>query len=188
MYNKLKVIGLLTGRDSIRLITKVLGGVDNVYISSTGFNSRILYEESKDTCNFYITGAMGCASSFALGFSRHSSRRIVVIDGDGSLTMRLSNMILLGKDRNVNVLHVLLNNGVHESTGGQKALGIGIDFKKVAKTCKYSKTYRVKNYFSLEKRLRYLKKKKGTIFLQVDTVENIEKPTARISVHATKAR
>ena len=85
-----------------------------------------------------MVGSMGCAASLGLGVAlARPDRRVVVLDGDGALLMRLGALAMLGNERPPNLVHVLFDNGMHESTGGQTTLSAGVDFCALASACGY---------------------------------------------------
>jgi len=83
---------------------------------------------------------MGCVSSLGLGIAlAQPKRRVIVIDGDGAALMRLSALTTIGYERPANLLHILLDNQRHESTGGQSTVSHSIDFCRIATACGYEK-------------------------------------------------
>lgn len=111
---------------------------DTVLIASTGFSGRELYAIDDRANHLYMVGSMGCAASLGLGLSLvMPDKKIVVIDGDGAALMRLGNMATVGAYAGDNYYHLLLDNHVHESTGGQATVSSGIDFPAMAAACGY---------------------------------------------------
>lgn len=109
-----------------------------VVISSTGYPSRELFAIADRPNQLYIVGSMGCASAIALGVSRaRPDIRVVVVEGDGSALMRMGNLAMVGAQAGPNLVHVILDNGVHESTGGQPTLSRGLSFASIASACGY---------------------------------------------------
>jgi phosphonopyruvate decarboxylase len=130
-YRRRDMLGAI--RDSCR--------EDDVIVATTGYTSRELYELGDAPNHFYMVGSMGCASSFALGIAlTQSRRRVIVIDGDGAAIMRLGAMTTIGGQRPKNLVHIVLDNQVHESTGGQPTASGTIDFCAVAAACGYPHT------------------------------------------------
>ena len=98
-------------------------------IATTGYTGRELYALDDRPCQLYMVGSMGCAVSLGLGLAvARPDRRIVVIDGDGAALMRLGALTTIGTERPPNLLHLLLDNGMHESTGGQATVSRNVDF------------------------------------------------------------
>lgn len=109
-----------------------------VLIASTGFNGRELYAIEDRPNQLYMVGSMGCAASLGLGLAlARPDRKVVVIDGDGAVLMRMGNMATVGVYGGANFYHLLLNNQVHESTGGQTTVASAVDFQAVASACGY---------------------------------------------------
>jgi phosphonopyruvate decarboxylase len=111
---------------------------DDVVIATTGYTGRELYALDDRPCQLYMVGSMGCAASLGLGLAiARPDKRVVVVDGDGAALMRLGAFATLGTERPANLLHVLLDNGMHESTGGQATVSRNVDFPAVALACGY---------------------------------------------------
>jgi phosphonopyruvate decarboxylase len=111
---------------------------DTVLIASTGFNGRELYAIEDRPNQLYMVGSMGCAASLGLGLSLvRPDKKIIVIDGDGAVLMRMGNMATVGVYAGDNYFHLLLDNHVHESTGGQATVSSVVDFLTVANACGY---------------------------------------------------
>lgn len=111
---------------------------DTVLIASTGFNGRELYAIADRPNQLYMVGSMGCAASLGLGLSLvRPDKKVVVIDGDGAVLMRMGNMATAGAYGGDNFYHLLLDNHVHESTGGQATVSPVVDFPAVAAACAY---------------------------------------------------
>jgi phosphonopyruvate decarboxylase len=109
-----------------------------VLVATTGYTGRELFALGDDPENFYMVGAMGSASAFALGLALHvPDRRVTVIDGDGAALMRLGNFATLGASAPPALTHVVLDNEVHDSTGGQATVSRGVAFAAIAQACGY---------------------------------------------------
>lgn len=116
---------------------------DTVYSATTGRATRELFflrekrGEAKNN-DFLNVGSMGHASSVALGIALEKpDRRVVVLDGDSAAIMHMGAMTMVSKTDVPNLLHVILNNGAHESVGGQPSAGHRIDFTAIAAACGY---------------------------------------------------
>lgn len=117
---------------------------DTIYAATTGRATRELFflrkkrKETKDH-DFLNVGSMGHASSVALGIAlERIDRNIVVLDGDSAAMMHMGAMTMVSKLNVPNYMHVVLNNGAHESVGGQPSCGYKIDFTKIAEACGYA--------------------------------------------------
>ena len=114
----------MTREEALSVLMDHMGDWDGV-VGTTGFASRELYElreqrEQSHERDFLTVGSMGHASATALGIAiQMPSRQVVCLDGDGALAMHLGNALTVGKVQPKNYLHVVLNNGVHDSVGAQ---------------------------------------------------------------------
>lgn len=117
-------------------------GARDVVIASTGHAGRELCALDDRPQHLYMVGSMGCASSLGLGLAlARPDRRVVVIDGDGALLMRLGNLATVGAYGGPNLLHLCLDNGVHDSTGGQGTVSPGVDLASAAAACGYARAW-----------------------------------------------
>lgn len=132
-----KLPALATRREMLGALQKALGA-DDLVIATTGFTGRELYALDDRPSQLYMVGSMGCAMSFGLGLAvARPDRRVVVIDGDGALLMRMGALTTIGHERPPNLLHLLFDNGMHESTGGQATVAPDVDFCAVAAASGY---------------------------------------------------
>jgi phosphonopyruvate decarboxylase len=110
----------------------------SVLIATTGYTGRELAAIADRPNQLYVVGSMGCASSLALGISlAREDVRVVVVDGDGAALMRMGNFATIGAYGGDRLVHVVLDNEVHESTGGQPTVSHAISFAGVAAACGY---------------------------------------------------
>ncbi len=140
----------------------------DLVVATTGFTGRELYAcEDRDN-QFYMVGSMGCAASFALGLAwAQPKRRVVVLDGDGALLMRMGVLATLGYERPDNLVHVLLDNEAHDSTGTQSTVTHSVDLGGCARACGYPTVKRVASAEELETALS--DRSAGLRFLQLKT-------------------
>jgi phosphonopyruvate decarboxylase len=114
----------------------------DLVIATTGYTGRELYAKLDRVNQLYLVGAMGCASSVGLGLAlQRPDLRVIVIDGDGAALMRLGALAAIGYERPANLLHVILDNGMHESTGGQATVARSVNLAAVAAACGYPRTH-----------------------------------------------
>lgn len=110
----------------------------DVIVATTGYTGRELYAVGDRDNQLYMVGSMGCAASLGLGIAlARPARRIIVLDGDGAALMRLGALATLGYERPPNLVHIVLDNGLHESTGGQTTVSGSIDFCALASASGY---------------------------------------------------
>lgn len=112
---------------------------DHVVLATTGYTGRELYALDDRAQQLYLVGAMGCASSVGLGLAlARPELRVTVLDGDGALLMRLGALAAIGHMAPPNLLHILLDNGLHESTGGQSTVSQSLHLAAIARACGYA--------------------------------------------------
>lgn len=115
----------------------------DLLVSTTGKISRELYElrerkKEAHSRDFLTVGSMGHASSIALGLARaQPDRRVLCLDGDGAAIMHLGSLAIIGQSPASNLVHVVLNNGAHDSVGGQPTVGFEINLAGIARSCGY---------------------------------------------------
>jgi phosphonopyruvate decarboxylase len=106
-------------------------------IATTGKAGRELFTLADRKQHLYLVGSMGCASGVGLGVSLNTHRPVIVLDGDGAALMKLGTFATIGATGPGNLIHIVLDNGVHDSTGGQATASAAIDFAGVALACNY---------------------------------------------------
>lgn len=111
-------------------------------IATTGKCGRELFTLDDRDQHLYQVGSMGCASAMGLGTALNTSRPVVVLDGDGAALMKMGNMATIGAEAPANLIHVVLDNGVHDSTGGQATVSAGVEFAEVALASGYPRAAR----------------------------------------------
>ncbi|MFD3515420.1 thiamine pyrophosphate-dependent enzyme [Streptomyces sp. NPDC058657] len=110
-------------QDAIRAVTEKFP--TSLYVSTCGFITRDLFNIADRPKNFYLVGSMGMAAPVGLGVAlARPDKHVVVLDGDGSFAMNLSVLPMLAEHA-PDLVHVVLDNGLHESTGGQRPVRIG---------------------------------------------------------------
>jgi phosphonopyruvate decarboxylase len=125
-----------------------------VLLATTGKTGRELYEIDDSKHNLYMVGSLGCITSLGLGLAMtKQDKNVIVIDGDGSLLMRMGNMATNGYYNPDNMLHILLDNNSHDSTGGQNTVSHNVDFVSVATACGYKKAISIQNLDELSSNL-----------------------------------
>ena len=156
---------------------------DSILIATTGFTGRELFSINDRVNHIYMVGSMGCASSFGLGLAlARPDLKIIVIDGDGAGLMRMGNFATIGTYASNNFIHILLDNEVHDSTGGQSTVSKNINFAMIAKACGYSTTLSG-NKMELIDELFSLNKNEGPTFGHLKicsgTIENLPRPNVK---------
>ena len=135
------VPGLSRGEALEHLVSRT-DTAHSVIIASTGYAGRTLYGLADRPNHLYMVGSMGCAPSLGLGLAiARPDLKVIVVDGDGAALMRLGAMSTLAAYGPTNLAHLLLDNGLHESTGGQATVSAGLSFGAIAAACGYRTTY-----------------------------------------------
>ena len=166
------VVGSLDGRDAV--------------VVTTGKASREVYEYRRDRGpaasqqEFLTLGSMGHASHIALGVAlSQPDRRVFCLDGDGALLMHMGSLALIGSSGPRQFVHVVLNNGCHESVGGQPTVGFEIDIPRVAEACGYSATASVSTVADLRSSLQRFREVEGPCLLEVRISASARKDLGR---------
>lgn len=123
----------------VEVLERVLADIpgDAAVIATTGKTGRELFTLADREQHLYQVGSMGCAAPMGLGVAMTTGRRVVVLDGDGAALMKLGAMATIGAYAPDGLIHVVLDNGVHDSTGGQATVSPVVDFAAVALACGY---------------------------------------------------
>lgn len=167
--------------EALRIILEALDDED-VALFSTGYISRRAYSIKDREGNFYMLGSMGLLSSLGLGLALNNpDRRIVVIEGDGSFLMSLSVLPQVGYLAPRNFYHIVLDNGVYESTGGQPSASSSMNLLGVASCAGYA-TY---SFGILDNLKEECFEKRGPAFVLVP-VEPGEEVGSRVSLPPEK--
>jgi phosphonopyruvate decarboxylase len=153
---------------------------NDILVATTGYTGRELYALGDKPNQLYMVGSMGCAATFGLGLAiAKPKHRVIVLDGDGAALMRLGALATLGFERPENLVHVLLDNELHESTGGQSTVSHSVDCAAIAHGCGYPTVSRAKTLGELGQTLT--EHKQGLTFVHVKTrpgaPENLPRPT-----------
>ena len=160
-------------------------------ISSTGYNSRELIHlrnkyKIKNSSDFYMVGGMGHTASVALGYSLSSKKKIICMDGDGSLLMHLGSIKTAGTFANKNFKYILLNNNSHDSVGGQNTHSDDIDFEKLSISLGFKNFYCIKSDKNLKKNIQKFINGNNLNFLEVKVsnskIKKLPRPTNLIKI------
>lgn len=162
---------------------------DSIIVSTTGKTSREIFEIREKNNqphfrDFLTVGSMGHCSSIALGIAiADPNRKVFCIDGDGSLIMHMGSLSTIGKLKPLNFYHILINNYVHESVGGQKTSAEFIDIPNLVKCNNYGHVFSVEDSSQLNNNLRDFLDNNGPAFLEVKVKPgsrtNLGRPTIK---------
>ena len=150
-------------------------------IATTGKTGRELFTINDNEQFFYQVGSMGCASAIGLGIALNNKKKIIVIDGDGAMLMKMGNLTTIGNNQPNNLIHILLDNNVHDSTGQQLTNASTVDFGSIAISCGYKIAYCVDDISGFNRSINESVKKKGPIFIDVKinpgSIKKLGRPT-----------
>lgn len=157
--------------DIIQHIVKASG--EDPIVSTTGKASRELFETrvangQSHKYDFLTVGSMGYSSSIALGVAVNKpKRRIWCVDGDGAVLMHMGSMAVIGANKPKNLVHVIINNGAHETVGGMPTVAASIDLVAIAKGCGYPYAVCVDNFEDLDRELEAAKGRNELSMIEV---------------------
>ena len=155
----------------IKHIVKASG--DDPIVSTTGKASRELFEIREANCqshkyDFLTVGSMGHSSSIALGVALNKpDTRIWCIDGDGAVLMHMGSMAVIGANKPKNLIHIVINNGAHETVGGMPTVAGNVDLVAAAKACGYPNAVCIDNFDALDKELEAAKGRNELSLIEV---------------------
>lgn len=162
----------LSREEAIQRVADALGPKD-VVVSTTGMISRELFEY-REACgdgherDFLTVGSMGHASQIALGIAMEKTdRRVWCFDGDGAALMHLGSMAIIADRAPENYVHVIFNNGAHDSVGGQPTVGLKVSFTEMAKAVGYKEAILATTAEELDSALKATVGKGGPSLLEV---------------------
>lgn len=175
----------MTREEIIRHVVEYSG--EDPIVSTTGKASRELFEirESKNQSHrydFLTVGSMGHSSSIALGIAIHKTgRKVWCIDGDGAVLMHMGAMAVIGANAPENLVHIVINNGAHETVGGMPTVAGNIELTGIAKACGYPSAVCADNEKDLDEALKRAKSSKELCLIEVKCAigarEDLGRPT-----------
>lgn len=126
--------------DVLRHLAAETSIAGDVIIATTGFTGRELHALCDQPNQLFMVGSMGCASALGLGLSlARPDLRVIVVDGDGAALMRMGILSTIGTYGAGNLVHLILDNEAHDSTGAQATVSANVDFATIAMACGYGR-------------------------------------------------
>ncbi len=178
----------LSREDAIKQIVNKMDDSE-VIVSTTGKTSRELFEYRKELnqahfSDFLTVGCMGHANQIALGIAiSKPDKNVFCIDGDGALLMHMGSLAINGKMAPQNYIHIIINNGAHESVGGQPTVGFDLDIPALALACNYKTALSVSNSTELDNALESLHAEACPALIEVKvrmgSRDNLGRPTIK---------
>lgn len=174
----------MSREDAIRTVAAALGGKDCI-VSTTGMISRELFEYRAAMAqgherDFLTVGSMGHASQIALGIAMAKpDRKVWCFDGDGATIMHMGSMAIVANKAPENFVHVVFNNGAHDSVGGQPTVGLKLDLPAVARAVGYKAAFSVDNAEDINKVLKDIADMKGPVLVEIRVKKGNRKDLGR---------
>lgn len=175
----------MTREEIIQHIIKASG--EDPIVSTTGKASRELFEirianNQSHKYDFLTVGSMGHSSSIAFGVAINKpNTKVWCIDGDGAALMHMGSMAVLGSNAPKNLVHIIINNGAHETVGGMPTVASKINFVGIAKACGYPYAACVDSFESLDDELNAAKKRNELSLIEIKCSlgarDNLGRPT-----------
>jgi phosphonopyruvate decarboxylase len=164
-------------------LERVLAAVSDrtAIIATTGKTGRELFTLADREQHLYQVGSMGCASGMGLGVALNTDRPVLVLDGDGAALMKLGTLATIGAYAPKNLVHVVLDNGVHDSTGGQATVSPHVDFAAVAVASGYRVGFACDGLAGLDRALKDAAAVPGPVLIHIriapGSLEKLGRPT-----------
>jgi thiamine pyrophosphate-dependent acetolactate synthase large subunit-like protein len=168
---------MIDNTDAVKLLeSKRNGAVIVPTMNANNVHFGLPSITSNEQLDFPLSGCMGKASSVGLGLAlAHPERKVMVLDGDGSLLMNLGAMVTLADNAPQNLVHFLFDNGVYAVTGGQPVPGAGrVDWEKTASAAGYAATFSFDNLEDLSTRIDEVMGASGPVFVHLAVKPEIE--------------
>ena len=170
-------------KEAMEIIVNEIG--DETIISANGYISRDLFNVKDKPSNFYMIGSMGLASSIGLGVAlKNSRKKVFVFDGDGNILMNPGSLVTIGALQPKNLIHIIFDNNIHESTGGQPTYANKINISKIAKATNYT-IFSVKTKKTLENVLKKSQRLTGPVLIHVLVTKSKER-SSRVELSPRK--
>jgi phosphonopyruvate decarboxylase len=174
----------LSREDAVELVLDALDEKD-VVVSTTGKTSREVFEyrernEQGHDRDFLTVGSMGHCSSIALGIAlQDKNRDVFCIDGDGAVIMHMGSLSINGHMKSKNFKHIVINNGAHDSVGGQPTVGFDVDFAKLAIDLGYNEGFVCETAEEIKVKIKEFKKASGPVLMEIRVNKGARKDLGR---------
>jgi phosphonopyruvate decarboxylase len=176
--------------EALQAVLESLAG-DEAILGTTGKTGRELFTLADRPSHLYVVGGMGTASAIGFGLARTQPKLpVVVLDGDGAALMKLGSFATIGNYQPANLLHILLDNESHDSTGGQRTVSGVVDFVGVAAATNYRHAISAERPDDVRAAVQFLRQQAGPSLLHVrirpGSPKNLGRPT--VKPHEVKER
>jgi len=175
---------MMTREEALKILIDAFDDSD-IVVSTTGMSSREIFEirakrKQGHHRDFLTVGSMGHCSHIALGIAKEKyERKVYCIDGDGAVIMHMGSLSIIGNHASSNFKHIVINNGAHDSVGGQSTVGLCINIATIAKACGYKDSRQVNKKKELVHSLKWLKDSNGPLLMEVRVKKGARKDLGR---------
>ena len=155
---------------------------DEPVVHANGFICRESFALKDRKANFYMIGSMGLASSIGLGVALcKPEKKVIIIDGDGNVLMALGTLAMIAAETPKNLVHVVIDNEVYESTGSQRSLSGKLQLEEIAKSSGYKNVSRIEKKEDVKPEFLRLKELPGPNFLLIKVEPCFDHTTGRVT-------
>jgi len=178
---------LMNREEAISAVIDIFGS-NAIYLATTGRATRELHEQLKlhgiaAGHEFLNVGSMGHVSSVALGMAMaQPDKKIIIFDGDAAAVMHMGSLATIGRYQPKNLIHIVLNNGVNESVGGQPSAGQVINLTSIANACGYATSIYVEKSRDLKTGIDLLADSGKPVFIDVHVRQGIRKDMPKLGI------
>ena len=170
----------MKGTEAVEIVMSLAG--DSPVVNANGFIGREAFNVVDRESNFYMIGSMGLASSIGLGVALcKPDKKVIILEGDGNVLMAMGTLAMIAASSPKNLVHVVIDNGVYESTGKQKTLSRDVRLEEVAKGVGYKTSLAVSNSNSLRQAMKTMIKEEGPSFLLARVEASFNKDAGRVT-------
>jgi len=170
----------MNGTEAIRTVMSLVD--DAAVVHANGYICRESFQVGDREPNFYMIGSMGLASSIGLGVAMsRPGKKVIVLDGDGNLLMSMGNLAMIAAAAPANLLHVVIDNEVYESTGSQKTLSGSVRLEEIARASGYRCAGRASDIETLKRAFGEMLEAAGPAFLLVKVSPSFDPATGRVT-------
>ena len=169
----------MKGTEVVEIVMSLVG--DAPVVNANGYIGREAFNALDREGNFYMIGSMGLASSIGLGVALcRPDKRVVILDGDGNVLMAMGTLAMIAASSPKNLVHVVVDNRVYESTGKQKTLSEDVKLEEVARGAGYKTAMAVSDPDSFREVMETLMRDDGPSFLLARVEASFDKGTGRV--------
>jgi len=181
---------MIDNAEAVKVIDSKRG--DAVFVATMNANNvsfGLPTVTSNEQLDFPLSGAMGKASSLGLGLAlAQPQRKVMVLDGDGSLLMNLGSMVTVSSKSPTNLYHFLFDNGVYAVTGGQPVPGTGrTDWEEMAKGAGYAAVFNFDNLEDLTTGIDQVLASTGPVFIRLAITPEIENTAVQFRTRPSRS-